>query len=382
MLTFSDLLDHALAYAGDNADANSTTKHRRAVQAAYATMATRNNWLYLWTQGRISTNAAYETGTVEYDHTGGANERQLTLAGGTWPSWAAYGFVVIAGTPYAVATRVSDTIVTLAAASNPGEDVAAGTDFSLYRDSYPLPTDFVSGDETVINDQGQVLEYVHPRVWSSARRQNLGSGTPSQFSYVGDPSRLGSLRMVLTPPADSVQHIDFLYRRRPRVMFYEAHDTGLVTVADDTVTGVGTAFKSRMVGSIIRFGEDNQVVPTGLSGGAPCQAERTITAVASATSLTIDSALDEDITESVCYVVSDPCDIDELGMTEYMLREVECQYRIIARSKIDKLDEKRDYDLAFTRALENDNRSSSRAASLRRQSRRSGLLYHPIDLGT
>lgn len=383
MLTFQDAIDNLLGYAGDDASGTGTTKVRRAVQAAYRAVPTRHDWAYLWTLGRITTNASYATGTIAYDHTGGANERQLTLTDGTWPSWAAYGYVMIDSIPYTVSARVSDTIVQLAEGSNPGEDVAADTDYQLYRDSYPLPSNFVHGDETVANSIGSVLEYVHPRNWSSSRRTSTGSGSPSVFSYLGDPNVLGSLRMVLWPPPDAVYQIDFLYRRSPRAMVFEAHQTGLVSCTADgtTITGSGTAFNQRMVGSIIRFAADNVESPTGPGGGVPAIYERTITAVASATSLTVGEAMDESLTE-VKFTITDPCDIDGVGMVEYFQRECEKQFRIQARSVVAKLDEERDYGIAFTRALENDSKYTGRAASLRRQSRRSGYDHHPLDWGT
>lgn len=72
----------------------------------------------------------YSTGTVAYDHTGGANERQLTLSGGTWPTWAKLpGRVFINDDWYALNTRVSDTVVTLTSGDNPGSDIAAGASY-------------------------------------------------------------------------------------------------------------------------------------------------------------------------------------------------------------------------------------------------------------
>lgn len=384
-LCYQDLIDHVTAYGGDDATTAGSAKFRKAVHAAYSVVATRHAWQYLWTIGRVTTAEPYSTGTIAFDLTGGANERQLTLTGGTWPSWAADGYVRIDGVPYSVSRRVSDSILVLAENDCPAADVAALTEYELLRDSYPLPTDFVNGDETVMAANGSCLEYVHPREWMNERRQGVGPGQPWRFSYVGNPNATGTLRMVLSPVPDGVYYIDFLYRRRPRPLFYLAEATGLVTAttASTTVTGTNTRFHERMVGSIIRFGEDNQVVPSGPAGDVPALYERLITAVASTTSLTIDSVLDENLT-SVTYAVTDPIDIDQ-DMTEYMLREVENQYRLIARSMVVsgnvKMDESKQYELAFLRALEADAKTTSRAAALRRQSRRSGLLQYPIDFG-
>lgn len=378
ILCYQDLLDHVLAYAGDDATATATAKHRRAVQDAMRVVGNRHQWIYLWSLGRITTHGAYSTGTIEYDHTGGANERQVTLTGGTWPTWAADGYLVFNNTPYQVAARISDTVLTLGVNQNPGEDVAAATEFELLQDQYQLPTDFLAGDETVVNDIGTVLTYEHPRTWSSQRRTSAGPGQPVTFTYVGDQNRIGTLKMALFPAPDSAYAIDFLYRRRPRQCFFEMVTDGTVGATGTAVTGAGTAFTARMIGSVIRLAGDNQTMPTGEGGGNPAVEERVVTAVASATALTVDSAF-TDTHAGVRYVVTDPVDVEPLVMGEYLLREIEAQWRIVARSKVDKLDEQRDYNMALQRALEGDSRSTSRGAALRSQSRRSGFLHYPVE---
>ena len=68
----------------------------------------------------------YAEGLASYDHTGGTSEREVVLAGGTWPAWAAGAYIKLSGTYYLVATRVDGTHLTLGAGDNPGGDVAAG----------------------------------------------------------------------------------------------------------------------------------------------------------------------------------------------------------------------------------------------------------------
>ena len=382
IFTYQDALDHMLAYAGDDATATATTKHRRAIQMAYRMLPSRHNWDYLVGIGRVTTVAAYATGTISYDHTGGTNEREVTLTDGTWPSWAASGYLTIGNVTYEVDERVSDTVITLESGSNPGEDVAAGTAYSLQQDQYELPEDFVSGDETVANDVGTVLNYAHPRDWSSQRRISVGPGEPRIFSYVGDPGRIGSLKIVLWPAPDAVYQLDFLYRRKPRALVYEAESDGTVSVtaSSTTVTGTGTNFKSGMVGSIIRLAADNQTVPTGDGGANPAVVERTITAVSSTTSLTVSSAISDAYT-GVKYAITDPVDVDGIAMVEFFMRECEKQWRILARSIVQKLDEERDYRMAMVQALEANSHSTARRAAGRSQSRRSGFDRMPLDWG-
>ena len=373
VLTYADLLDHALAFGGTDATQAGTTLCRRAVQNAYREVPTAHDWTYYWAVGRVTTNGVYSTGTVAYD--AGANE--LTLTGGTWPAWAAYGYVVVGTTPYTVATRASDTVLTLSTATPPGDDIDAGTSYQLVRDQYPLPSDFVCGDEVVVNDIGMVLNYTHPRAWVSQRRTNTGPGQPRLYSYVGDAQSSGSLRLVLWPAPDAQYNLDFLYRRRPRALRYESVTDGTVTLtaSSATATGSGTAFKSGMVGSLLRVAADSGDPPTGPAGGNPAAWEAKITAVASGTSLTLDSTAPDDYA-GVSYVISDPADIEELSMSDYLHREIEKQMRIVARMK-PLVNEAADYQLALVKAMEADTRTYARQAAGRAQRRRTGFAHYP-----
>lgn len=378
--TFADAMDHALAYAGDDASAAGTTKCRRAVQNAYNVLPTRHEWIFLWSLGRVITTGPYNTGTVAFDLTGGAYERVVTLTGGTWPMWADHGFVIINDIPYEIEARKSATEITITASQAPGGDIAAGATFSLVRDRYPLPADFVAGDETVMNEVGKVLEYLHPRQWAVQRRVNTGPGSPWQYSYLGSSMSSGTLLMALWPPPDAEYKIDFLYRRKMRPLVYFSADVGTVTTVGTAVTGQGTAFKPGMVGSVMRFADDNQTAPTGDYGENPAPFEARITAYTSASAVTIDAAPPSDRT-GVKYVISDPVDLEQTAMLDYFLREVEYQYRTVARMVVKDGDEDGIYSRSLQLAMEADNRTSTRQAIMRRQTRRSGFIHYPIDFG-
>jgi hypothetical protein len=369
MLTYDDLIAHLLAYGAQDATQAASAQHRRAVQAAYNLLPTLHPWNYYWTLGRVTTSAPYSTGTVAFDLTGGANERQLTLTDGVWPTWAALGYVRIDSTTYQVATRVSDTIVTLAETSSPAADIASGTSFEIMRDTYPLPSDFVAGDEPTVGTDGHPLEYRHARTWATDGRFRTTS-RPRWFSYVGSPTARGRLQLVVSPPPDDAYPIDFVYRRSARLLVFDGPQVGLASVAaaGTTVTGSQTAFRSAMIGSVIRFGTDSKTRPTGLGGLNPRAHEAYITDVASATSLTIDEGPTDAVT-SAAFTISDPCDVDEVATVEFLLRECERQWRAISRSSGGPMTtskaEQEEYKLALTRARENDSRYSGRRASMR-----------------
>lgn len=369
MTTYQDLIDHLLGYGGTDATKASGVQHGRAVQIAYNAMVTRHAWNYYWTLGRITTDAPYGTGTVAFDLTGGTSERQLTLAGGTWPGWAASGYVTIGAATYQVATRVSGTVLTLAEASSPSDDLAAGTTYQLVRDSYPLPADFVAGDEPTIGQAGAPLEFHHVRNWSTYGRWR-STGRPTCFSYAGDPVNRGRLQLVLSPAPDAAYPIDFVYRRKARPLVFDGAADGLVSVAAAglTVTGANTAFRAAMVGSVLRLGTTNKVTPTGLGGLNARAHEAVITAVNSAFELLIDAGPAE-AADKVAFTVSDPADVDDVAMVEFLVAECEAQWRKLSRSSGGPLTtakaEQTEYQMAFTRAREADQRYAGRRASLR-----------------
>ena len=137
MTTYKDLTDHLVDYLGSTVSGENERLARNAVQNAYRECCTTHRWAYYYAKGRLNTVAPYTTGTVAYDDTGGAYERLLTLTGGIWPSWAAYGHVLVNNVPYQIAERIDDTRVTLTEMTNPGADVAAGTTYSLRRGYVP-----------------------------------------------------------------------------------------------------------------------------------------------------------------------------------------------------------------------------------------------------
>lgn len=90
-------------------------------------------WRWLEKHHPLSIDPLYETGTIAVS--GGT----ITGTGTVFPSWAADGFVAVAGHVLYVDERTSNTVLTT---TNTALTVAAGAEFTLYRYRYPLPTDF------------------------------------------------------------------------------------------------------------------------------------------------------------------------------------------------------------------------------------------------
>jgi hypothetical protein len=364
LITWSDLVEHLTDWMGANPSGEARRDAKRASLSALRATANAHGWSYYLTRGRLNTVASYATGTVSYDHTGGMFERLVALASGTWPSWAAQGTLMINDVTYEVAERKSDTQITLSTNSNPGADVASTNAWTIYRDTFPLPTNFQSMGELFIATHARLLGWEHPSSWLARQRVYRGTSIPSTYTVLGETNYQNVLSIAFYPPPDQVYAVDYIYKRHPRPLRVESEISGKVSVGvgSTAVTGTGTAFASSMVGSVIRVG-DASTVPTARWGNAPAADERLVTAVASATSLTVDSGWSV-VANGVKYVISDPVDIHVGSMLTALLRRAELETGH-ARNKRDRaeLEVAAQRELLMAREADARNMKEERAGS-------------------
>lgn len=359
LTTFNDCVDHLLDFAEVSPSQESARFARRAVNLAMNTIPQMRRWSYYYSPFLANTSASQTDGTIAYDHTGGANERQVTLTDATWPTWAALGVLRIGQVDYEIVSRVSPTIITLSENSNPGADVASGTAYTIYRNQYPLPNDFLAIGNVHNQTNSSMLIYVEPTDWHERTRAVLGPGLPVCYTIMGSRNYLNTMTMFLWPAPDAAYSLAGLYQRAMRRILVQDYTDGTLTVTSNStsVTGTGTAWTSRMEGSVIRFGSSITNPPTGMGGSDPFEVERMITDVASATSLTIDAVTGTAYTGTK-YRISDPVDIAEGNMQSFFLRECEKQFRAIRRMEPMKGGvEAQDYAMAQTLAFESDSRN-------------------------
>lgn len=324
LTTYQDLIDHGVSYLGDNATRDALRDVKRAALDAYRDVPNAHDWLYYYQRDHIATAEPYSTGTIGYDHSGGTYERQVTLTGGTWPEWARLGQLVISNIVYQVAERKSSSVLTLTYRSNPGADVDAGTSYTLYRDSYPLPADFAAAERLVNATNSLALSYEHPRSWMARQAVYQGPGMPVVYTLTADENYFGAMAARLWPPPDAAYALNYLYKRRPRPLKVADEKEGTVSVTSGSasVSGSGTAFGQQHVGCVLRLSGDAADLPTGPAGANPYAAERVVVSVESATALTADEALGDTLS-GVKYVLSDPVDVEEGAMLTVLLRGLE-----------------------------------------------------------
>lgn len=359
LTTYQDLIEHLSDYVGSSTGDDTVRFCRRASQDAYNHFPSIHNWSYLYSRGRVTTSPPQTTGTIQYTN----SSRTVTLTGATWPSYVTQGVVVLNNIPYNVDSNPTSTTVVLSPLTNPGADIAAGSAYTVYQDSYTLPIDFTQCDEIMNINYGLRLTFEHPASWLTFQRIYRGPATPRLYCITGSPSLFGAMSVRFFPPPDNTYFMDFIYKRRPRPLSVALVSSGTVSTTSGslTVTGSGTSWDSSLAGSIIRFSQaGNNVVPTGMSGENPLYLERTVLSVETATSLTLD--VDPGYTASgLYYAISDPVDIEEGAMLNFMLRMCEKQLRVSRRIKSTP-EEIADYAAAKMEAMEADSRSSMRQA--------------------
>jgi hypothetical protein len=326
--TFADVVEHLLDLQGiDRAPLNQRNA-RRAILSAYRDLPNRHAWSYYFRQRLLQTAASYSTGTVDYDHTGGSNERQVTLATGTWPSWAEYGRLIIDDVHYEVDRRISSTIITLKEDSNPGADVAALTTYQIYRNAYPLPANF--------RRMGLVRDVDNMRPLSAVDQQDQHSAlttcydtpsTPWQYTVRGSSDHYGDRQIVYGPPPDSLLSYDLLYEINPRPLRIDSYTKGTIAISGTTATITSGVAPAECVGSILRV-SSNTDAPTGITGGLDednrFASQHVIKTRTSDTVLVIEETAST--VSGKGYSISDPVDVAPGAMLSAFLRMCEAEF--------------------------------------------------------
>lgn len=110
-----------------------------------------HDWSFLRPLADVSTTAPYATGTITIA------AGVVTLVGGTFPSWAAAGVLKVNNRYYSVASRGSNTQVTLDTTS---VTIATASSYQLARPEIPLDATF----DAVANDS-DLTYYPSPDEW-------------------------------------------------------------------------------------------------------------------------------------------------------------------------------------------------------------------------
>lgn len=355
LLTYDDCIQHLVDMV-DFVDATRIGRlARRAVDTVYRDIPYRHNWRYYQRRATFEVSASYSTGTIAFDYTGGSSERLITLSSGTFPSWAVYGKIVIGDVHYRIATNPSTTTLTLYEEDNPGEDVASGTSYTLYRNEYPLPADFRRIVRIYDVEDEQEIPIVD---FTTTQALLVGIDDtpdwPRRASIRNTGDYMGVWSIEFSPPPSEARTYDVSYEAKPRDILTVSYSTGTVATSSTTVTGSATTFPTLCAGSVIRFGTSaSSTAVTNKFGSNPFTEQRVITARGSATSLTVDQAPTSAYSSGTAYQISDPIDIHPGATTTAFLRGIEAEMAKLLNMK-DYPERRAMAQGALLRAIENE----------------------------
>lgn len=333
--TYSDVIEAMQDFLQGHGSSAHQQVIRRAIQTAYREIVAARDWNCMLRSSRIQLKATQTTGTIAYDHTGGTYERQVTLTGDTWPEWAEDASIYLNEMVCDVESRKSDAVITLHATMNPGADLDAGTTYYLYPRWYRLPNNFASFYGPLEKTSWLMADEISLDEMARRQRYDFGTGDVRWYAVGSVPDLYGTMGLYIHYPSDEDEALDIVYKARPRSLRFTGHDaadyagTVTATTGSATVTGSGTAVSAAHVGTIIRLTTSTTAKPTSHDGQNPFTEQRSIVAVNSAISFTLDAAVAASYT-AVKYCMSDPIDID-ISLYDAFLRCCE-KHLAIARN--------------------------------------------------
>jgi hypothetical protein len=359
--TFQDIVEQLVDQLNVPLDDRNERLARTSCEEAYRELPNAARWPYFERDKTLTTSAKYSDGTIAFDFTGGSSERLVTLSGGTWPSDADFGRLIISDTHYSVDRRLSGTTLTLEENNSPVADIAAGSSYTWYRSVYPLPFDFRKMGRIYDVANEHEIALVTPDVHHGASIHFYDTpDTPWQATTRAHGEYYNAYSIEFGPPPSTARTYDYEYEAAPRESHIQKYSIGTVTITGATaaVTGTGTVFPADCEGSILRFGTASHE-PTNLVGSPVPRGAGTDNRYADQaviitrggdTSLTLDRDIASTYT-AVRYTISDPIDLHVSSMFTAFKRMAEANFARYTRHE-DRNRYERDADLAIVRALE------------------------------
>lgn len=188
----------------DQTGSKSDAVIKGVVNDALDQVSMAHEWPRLWTRGTLALRAPYTTGTVTITN-GSAN---VVLTGGTWPTWAASGKLLVNNQIIDVDTRASGSTLTMADAWE--ADTLTDVGYVLYQNEYDLPDEMWRFGKIL---PGQRWPYgtIATSIQTIVEAENIwtyGQNFPHHFAIANN-------KLVLWPYPDTAAMVAFSYYRRP-----------------------------------------------------------------------------------------------------------------------------------------------------------------------
>lgn len=321
VITFWDLVQRLRLRRSLNSSPSELARLRTAVDDAYRELPTMHNWKYYHRDFYLRTEASVPVGNATYDHTGGAHERQLTLASGSWPASVEYGYVYYDNFAYQVERRISSTVVTLSEETNPGKDLSFSGAL-WFRSRYTLPSNIYKVSEVWQANSMYRLVYSPVAVSSRLMQAYRTAGNPIHYSLLPSRDQYGVMELCFIPaPATEIAYkISCKISPTPFRTFEVAGTDASVSASSTTLTSVSANFSDRLVGSLIRVSPTARL-PKGLHQHDEQRDDYVFQSIVrrriSATQLELAQPCDFS-GSPLGYSISDIADIEPRGMLSYL----------------------------------------------------------------
>jgi len=330
--TAQDVVDYLLTATGGGGQDGEARAVRQAVIAGAREVLQARDWLWHTKTGWFLTNAVTATAQVTKD----SNQITVNSAASMVPGRILYFDALCFGNRVVRVTSVSGLTVTVDYTA----DATVSNALVRVQTYYDLPDNLKDIDALVTDTVGTLHCYITPQEWQRLEVNTKGAGEPFYYTIMRsdtNPDRY-QIRFVGVPTNNTLVHYTYRYIPQPlRLLGYEATcRQGTVTIAANstTVTGTGTAFPEACVGSLIRFGTaTTEAEPLGAL--TPFVAQRNITARASTTSLTIDTAMTAATT--VKYAITDILDCSPQMYTAILSASEMWYARLAGKSAADPM---------------------------------------------
>lgn len=287
----------------------------RAVQDAIRSLPGSYDWNYFKRQARFTTTAPVNPEVV-YDATGGANERQLTITSAdVWPADAALGLVYISDRSYRVATRISDTVITLESDFAPTDDYTGSVKWE--RRAYHFSREITKMHFLHSITSNRSVAFIPTSQFQSLDRVQWTGGITTYFTCQNSGNRFGATEITLLPTPETPETFEVTATVNPHIprVTLLSGEEAVTTAGSTAVTCSDGAFTSKLIGTIFRRGR-TEVAPTHFEN-EDYDFEAFIVDTPTATTLTLSEAAPSTASD-LGYAISSPIDIHAATMLEYI----------------------------------------------------------------
>ena len=318
LATMRDMIESMLDYTDAAPIESQQRRVRLAILNAYRELPQTHEWRYFKKHGRIQLDAPYSTGTVTYV----ASTGNVTLSGGTWPTWARQGHLVFTGAItgssiiYKVAERLSATLIRLEPDFSPADSIAIGVAYKIYRSTYLLPGDILRLEDPQEESHWRGRGYVTPGEWMLLERRIGGTQLPFVWTIMGSNDAYGQMQLAVHGYPATAQTLDIPYCRSARPLKLDGYSR-YSSMTGSTVTAISgndvtlrVAVDSDVIGAVFRISTSGaSVEPEGEHSVNAYLWQTTIYDRPTPTTLKLYDVFPTTYRAGIKFTISDPVDV-------------------------------------------------------------------------